>query len=239
MLPLAPPGGRVIGGQFAGSHVTKRKNGILSHFSVFRLDITMGTNIESVVEKVKIMSHICPWWAVPFTIDPPFRRFLHDPQKIVGPYLQSGMTALDVGCGVGYFSIPMAKIVGDQGKVIAVDLQQQMLDMLHRRAEKAGLASHIELHKCEENRLNIDVKADFALIFAMLHEVPDQHRLLSEVFGCLKPGGKLLLVEPPIHVSAKKFASEVAVAEEVGFQIIERPQLRWSKAVLFEKVEKH
>ena len=61
-------------------------------------------------------THVCPWWAVPFTIDPPFRRFLHDPQKIVGPYIKPGMTVLDVGCGVGYLSVPMARIVGDQGR---------------------------------------------------------------------------------------------------------------------------
>ena len=84
------------------------------------------------------MPHVCPWWSVPFTIDPPFRRLVHDPQKIVGPYVKPGMTVMDVGCGVGWFSIPMARMVGDQGKVIAVDLQPQMLDMLRRRAEKAG-----------------------------------------------------------------------------------------------------
>jgi ubiquinone/menaquinone biosynthesis C-methylase UbiE len=178
------------------------------------------------------MSYVCPWWAVPFTIDPPFRRWFHDPQKIVGPYVAPGMTVLDIGCGVGWFSIPMAGMVGAGGKVVAVDLQQQMLNMLRRRAEKAGVAARIELHKCEQNRLGVQVEADFALIFAMLHEVPDQGRLLGEVRDCLKPGGKLLLAEPPIHVTAKKFAGEVKVAEETGFQIVERPKLRWSHAVV-------
>ena len=88
--------------------------------------------------------HVCPWWSVPFTINTPLRRLLHDPQKIVGPYVKPGMTVMDVGCGVGWFSIPMARMVGDHGKVIAVDLQQQMLDMLRRRAEKAGVAARIE-----------------------------------------------------------------------------------------------
>ena len=99
------------------------------------------------------MSHVCPWWSVPFTIDPPFRRLVHDPQKIVGPYVKPGMTVMDVGCGVGWFSIPMARMVGDQGKVIAVDLQPQMLDMLRRRAEKAGMADRIRLHHCQQDRL--------------------------------------------------------------------------------------
>jgi ubiquinone/menaquinone biosynthesis C-methylase UbiE len=180
-------------------------------------------------------SYVCPWWAVPFTIDPPLRRWIHDPQKIVGPYVKPGMTVMDIGCGVGYFSIPMARMVGERGKVIAVDLQPQMLEMLKRRAEKAGVAARIEPHKCEQNRLGVDAKVDFALVFAMLHEVPDAARLLGEVYNCMKPGGRLLLAEPPIHVSGKTFANEAAVAEGVGFRIVERPRLRWSHAVLFEK----
>jgi hypothetical protein len=72
-------------------------------------------------------------------------------------------------------------------------------------------------------------------LFAMLHEVPDPVRLLGEVYHCLKPGAKLLLGEPPLHVSRKTFAQEVAAGEEVGFQVLQRPQLRWSHAVLFAK----
>jgi ubiquinone/menaquinone biosynthesis C-methylase UbiE len=181
------------------------------------------------------MPYVCPWWAVPFTIDPPFRRFLHNPEAIVGPYIKPGMSVLEVGCGVGYFSIPMATMVGEKGKVIAVDLQFQMLEMLKRRAEKAGVADHIELIKCEQDRLGIDVEADFALVFAMLHEVPDQARLLGEMSNCLKDGGKLLLAEPPIHVTVKKFEKEVSVAQEVGFKMIERPRVRWSHAALLGK----
>jgi ubiquinone/menaquinone biosynthesis C-methylase UbiE len=182
-----------------------------------------------------MVAYVCPWWSVPLTIDLPFRRLLHDPQKIVGPYVKPGMTVMDVGCGVGWFSIPMARMVGDHGKVIAVDLQPQMLDMLLRRAEKAGVAARIEMHRCERDRLGVDAEVDFALVFAMLHEVPDQCRLLGEIRDCLKPGGKLLLAEPPIHVSGKAFANEVAIAEKVGFQVVERPQVRWCHAVVSMK----
>jgi ubiquinone/menaquinone biosynthesis C-methylase UbiE len=193
---------------------------------------------DAALAKVNPMaSYVCPWWAVPFTIDTPFRRLLHDPQKIVGPRVKPGMTVMDVGCGVGWFSIPMAGMVGEQGKVIAIDLQQQMLDMLRRRAEKAGVADRIRLHRCEKDRLGIAVEADFALVFAMLHEVPDPNRLLGEIFNCLKPGGKLLLAEPPIHVSGKTFARETAAAEEVGFQVVEQPHVRWSHAVVLGKIE--
>ena len=191
----------------------------------------MGTPFE----ESRMAGYVCPWWAASLTIDIPLRRWLHDPQKIVGPYVQPGMTVLDVGCGVGWFSIPMARMVGDRGKVIAVDLQRQMLGRLRRRAEKAGVAGRIELRKCRQDRLGINVEADFALAFAMLHEVPDQRRLLGEIHDCLKPDGHLLLVEPPIHVSANQFAGEVAIAEEAGFRTIEQPRVRWCRAVLLEK----
>jgi 2-polyprenyl-3-methyl-5-hydroxy-6-metoxy-1,4-benzoquinol methylase len=180
-------------------------------------------------------SYVCPWWAAGITINNPVRRLLHNPERIVGPYVAPGMTVLDIGCGVGWFSIPMAAMVGDQGRVIALDLQPQMLEMLRRRAEKAGVAERIERRPCEKDRLGVETEADFALIFAMLHEVPDPCRLLGEVYGCLKPGGKLLLAEPPIHVSARAFADEVAAAEKSGFQIVDRPRLRWSHAVLCAK----
>lgn len=178
---------------------------------------------------------VCPWWAASLTIDIPLRRWLHDPQKIVGPYVKPGMTVLDVGCGVGWFSIPMARMVGDRGRVIAVDLQPQMLERVRRRAEKAGVAGRIELHHCRHDRLGVEVVADFALAFAMLHEVPDQRRLLGEIHACLKSGGSLLLAEPPIHVSAKKFAGEVAAAEDAGFRTLDRPRLRWCHAVVLRK----
>ena len=90
------------------------------------------------------MAHICPWWGGYF-IDNPLRRLLHNPEKIVGPYVQPGMTVMDVGCGMGFFSIAMAKMVGDSGRVIAVDLQQKMLDVLRQRATKAGVADRIRL----------------------------------------------------------------------------------------------
>ncbi len=179
--------------------------------------------------------YVCPWWAACFTIDIPLRKFVHDPLRIVGPYLKHGMTVLDVGCGVGWFSIPMAEMVGEDGKVIAVDLQQEMLDILGRRAERTVLGRRIRLHKCDQNHLGIDANIDFALVFAMLHEVPDQERMLGEIKDSLKPEGKLLLAEPPIHVSKKAFDNEVVVAQKVGFKLVEFPKVRWSHAVLLAK----
>lgn len=177
---------------------------------------------------------VCPWWGGYF-IDNPLRRLLHDPKKIVGPYVKPGMTVMDIGCGMGFCSISMAKMVGDNGRVIAVDFQQKMLDVLRRRAEKAGVADRITTHKCEQDRLGIEAHADFALAFMMVHEVPDQPRLLAEIYACLKPGGKLLVAEPKIHVPGPAFKQTVATAEELGFRVAEEPPVRWCRAVVLQK----
>jgi ubiquinone/menaquinone biosynthesis C-methylase UbiE len=181
------------------------------------------------------MAHVCPWWSAWFTIDNPVRRLLHDPEKIVGPYVRPGMTVLDVGCGRGWFTIPLARMVGSQGRVIAVDIQQQMLDVLQRRAEKAALADRIEIHKCRQDQLGVAAGLDFALAFAMVHEAPDQHRLLGEIYACLKPGGRLLVAEPRMHVPGRAFGRSVATAEELGFRVAQEPRVRWCRAVLLER----
>ena len=180
------------------------------------------------------MPHVCPWWGGYF-LDNPLRRLIHDSKKILGPYVKPGKTVMDLGCGMGLFSIPMARMVGDQGQVIAVDLQQQMLDTLRRRAERAGVTDLIETHKCEQNHLGVDAQADFALAFMMVHEVPDQRRMLSEIHDCLKPGGKLLVAEPKIHVPGRAFHKTVATAEEVGFRVADESRVHGCRAALLEE----
>jgi ubiquinone/menaquinone biosynthesis C-methylase UbiE len=165
----------------------------------------------------------------------PLRRLLHNPDKIVGPYVEPGMTSMDVGCGMGLFAIAMAKMVGDNGLVIAVDLQQKMLDVLRKRAERQGVADRIRTHRCEANRLGVEVPVDFALALMMVQEVPDQRQLLGEIHGCLKSGGKLLVAEPKIHVPGKAFGQTVAVAKELGFRSMEEPRVHGCRAVVFEK----
>jgi ubiquinone/menaquinone biosynthesis C-methylase UbiE len=182
------------------------------------------------------MAHICPWWGGYF-IDNWFRRILHNPAKIVGPYVNPGMTVMDVGCGMGMFSLAMARIVGAEGRVIAVDLQQKMLDVLRKRAEKAGVADRIRFCKCELNHLGIEEPVDFALAMMMIHEVPDQQRLLREIHGCLKPGGKLLVAEPKIHVPGKAFEKTMVLAAEIGLKVIEEPKVHGCRAVVFIKVK--
>ena len=179
-------------------------------------------------------AHVCPWWGGYF-IDNRLRRWLHKPERILAPYVQPGMTALDFGCGMGLFSIAMARLVGDAGRVIAADLQPQMLEVLSRRAAKAGLGVRICTHQCAADRIGIDQRLDFALAFYSAHEVPDLRRLLAEIHSLLVPQGRLLVVEPIGHVTARAFANMLALAKEVGFQARERPAMRLSRAVVLQK----
>lgn len=176
----------------------------------------------------------CPWWLL-FTFDNPFRKLVHQPKEILKTYVNPGDTVLDVGCGMGYFTLELAKMVGESGRVIAADLQSEMLAGLQKRVERADLLSRIQLHRTEQNRIGVDTPIDFALAFWMVHEVQDQTGFLQEIYGVLKPGGHLLIVEPWLHVSERAFAATLARAEEVGFHDGGNPRVGMSRAVLLQK----
>lgn len=179
-------------------------------------------------------AHLCPWWGGYF-IDNRFRRFLHDPEKILAPYVRQGMTAMDFGCGMGFFSIAMAKMVGADGRVIAVDLQQQMLDVLQKRAKRAGVAERIGAHRCGRDAIGIHDRLDFVLAFWSAHEAPNVRSLLIEVHRCLVNGGRLLVAEPWGHVSRAAFGGMIATAREIGLTLEKEPRLRLSRAASFIK----
>jgi ubiquinone/menaquinone biosynthesis C-methylase UbiE len=177
---------------------------------------------------------VCPWWLC-YSFDNPLRRLFHDPEPLLAPYVKPGMTAVDIGCGMGYFTIRLARITGPGGKVIAVDLQQRMLNALIRRAAKAGVADRIIPHRCQKESLGVEGPADFALAFWMAHEVTDKPRFFREIFALLKLGGRLLLVEPKYHVTLGGFNRALAACQEVGFRLLDEPAVALSRAVLMGK----
>lgn len=180
---------------------------------------------------------ICPWWLGYFLINP-LRRLIQNPEKLLQPFIKQDMTVLDVGPGMGYFTIPMAGLVGPKGKVVAVDLQQKMLDSLMRRARKAGVADRIDARLCTENSLNLEPyegKVDFALAFAMVHEVDDKAALLGQINRTLRSGGRLLISEPKLHVSEAAFEKTAIVARQAGFEVADRPRITWSRSAILTK----
>jgi ubiquinone/menaquinone biosynthesis C-methylase UbiE len=176
--------------------------------------------------------HVCPWWLIS-TFDNPLRRLVHKPEQILAGLVGEGETVLDIGCGMGYFSVPLARLVGPAGQVYAVDLQEKMLAGVARRAERAGMLDRIHLHQARPEGLGLLLRADLALAFWMLHEVPDQERFLSAVHNLLRQGGRFLLVEPVVHVSARAFQASVEQARSVGFVPVREVAIKWSRAVLF------
>jgi len=177
--------------------------------------------------------HICPWWLC-FTFDNPLRRLVHNPEAILGSVVHSGDTVLDVGPGMGYFTIPLAGLVGPSGRVIAADIQQKMLDAVLRRARRRGVADRIQIHLSTPESIGVDQKVDFVLAFWIVHEIADQASFFKQIRAILKPSRCLLLAEPVIHVTQRIFSRTLGAAKEMGLIVREEPRIRLSHSALLE-----
>jgi SAM-dependent methyltransferase len=182
-------------------------------------------------------NHVCPWY-IGYLLASPLRRLFQHPEKILSPYVKAGMTVLEVGPGMGFFSLPLAKLVGESGRVVCVDLQQKMIDNLRKRADKAGLLWRIETRLCAETSLQVgDFKEriGFALAFAVVHEIPDRKNLFMEIFDSLKKGGILLLSEPTGHVTKEEFDITLTLAKSVGFTFVDSLSIRKSHSAILKR----
>lgn len=176
--------------------------------------------------------HTCPVWFA-YTFDNPVRRLLHPPKRLFAGLVSEGQTALDIGCGMGHNALGLARLVGATGRVIAVDVQPGMLEVVRRRVERAGLAGRIELRQAQAGGMGLTERVDFALASWMVHEVRDKGALFREVRGLLKPEGRFLMTEPKVHVSAEAFEAEVGLALAAGLRVVGARRVALSRAVVF------
>lgn len=176
-------------------------------------------------------SPVCPV-ALAGHLDSQIRRWLQNPARLLKPYVREGMTALDFGCGPGFFTLDLARLVGPSGHVIAVDLQPGMLERVRLKIHGTELASRITLHQCQSDRLGISRPLDFVFAFYVIHELLDPAAFLAELRPLFRPGGQLLIVEPPLHVSRAAFAATLQVADQAGLRVLSRPRIRLNKAAL-------
>ena len=181
---------------------------------------------------------VCPWQAGNLLASSA-RKLIHNPHRILAPYITEGMTVMDVGCGMGYFTIPIAQMVKENGKVAAIDIQREMLEGMLMKAKKTGLENCIEPCLSGENGLNIgDLYGtiQFAILFMMLHEVPNRKHLVQEVSDALAQDGKILFAEPVFHVGKSSFEQSLQVFRKAGLTVKETPRIAFCRAVLLEKV---
>lgn len=183
------------------------------------------------------MKHVvCPWW-LGYLLVTPLRRLVQDPARILAPLVCEGMTVLEPGPGMGFFTLELARRVGPRGRVIAVDVQPRMLAALRRRAERAGLGSRIDTRQASEDSLNVDDltgMVDLVVAFAMVHEIGDPGLLFGQLRRTLAPGGKVLLAEPSGHVRQPEFDATIAAAERAGFRSTAGPEIWRSRTAILE-----
>jgi ubiquinone/menaquinone biosynthesis C-methylase UbiE len=168
----------------------------------------------------------------------PIRYLFETPARLMKGYVNQGMTVLDVGCGEGYYSLGMAQSVGPNGRVIAVDTQTEVLAALRRKAREAGLFERIETRLCSGQDLGIrdlSGEIDFALAVYVVHHATDVDSLMSDVERALRPGGKLLVVEPRHHASAAERESTETAAQIAGLVPVAYPRLKRDWAVILRK----
>ena len=175
--------------------------------------------------------HICPADKAG-GLDNSIRKLVQNPHKILKPFIKEGMTVLDVGCGPGYFSVEIAKILNGTGKLISADVQDDMLNIIRKKIKNTDLERRIELHKSDFEKIGVCEKVDFVLAFWMVHEVRNKKNFFEELSSILKPNGLIFIIEPKIHVSKKAFHEMVNMLKEMGFSIVETPKVFFSRTVV-------
>lgn len=186
----------------------------------------------------KMVQRVCPWW-LGYLLASPVRRWIAGSQeKLLAPYVNEGMTVLEPGPGMGFFTLSLARLAGPAGRVIAVDVQPKMLDGLRQRAQKSGLLERVETRLAQPDSMRLDDlngKVDFVLAFAVVHEMPSAERFFAEAAAALKPGGRLLFSEPAGHVTPQLFTAELDAARNAGLLPVSRPLIRRSVSALLRK----
>jgi ubiquinone/menaquinone biosynthesis C-methylase UbiE len=168
-------------------------------------------------------------------MDNPLRRWIYQPDKLFSPYIRPGMTALDIGCGWGVNSLSLARLTGPEGRVIAVDIQEKMLQALRRRALRAGLQDRIVARRCAPDSIGVTEHIDFAVAFWVMHEVPDALTLLKQLQPRIADSGKFLVVEPKLEVSEEAFSRFLELLPAAGFQLVAQPPISASRTALLAR----
>lgn len=161
----------------------------------------------------------CPvWLGWLVELDNPFTQTNRAEVIVRHLDLRPGMTVLDVGCGPGRLTIPLARQVGQHGEVVAMDIQPGML----RRAQEKARAAHLTNIRfvqagVGDGKLEHD-RYDRALLVTVLGEIPNRDAALKEIFAALKPGGILSVTEIIFDPHCQSHGTVRRLASAVGFR---------------------
>lgn len=182
---------------------------------------------------MKDKEHVCPVW-VGYLLANPIRKLIHNPYKILFPFVKEGMKVVEIGPGIGFYSIPMAEMVGVKGAIYCIDIQQTMLDKITLRTQRKGLQNiEVRLSDSESYKLsNLSGQIDFVLLFAVVHEVYNESRLFKEVAFSLKPGGRVLFAEPKGHVTESQVMKSISIAERYGLKKVQEYNINKCHSVI-------
>lgn len=150
--------------------------------------------------------------------DRTLRPLLYDPERIVRPFVGPGDRVADIGCGAGYFGPALSRLVGPRGELLLVDAQEEMVRRAveHTRADAEAFAP-ITGVIVSGGELQLPPDVDFALMSWMLHEVEEPEAHWRALRHSIRPAGKVLVTEPLLHVSARRWEQQLAPAERLGF----------------------
>lgn len=161
--------------------------------------------------------------------------------------IQPGWTICDLGCGSGYHALTMARTTGETGRILAVDVQQQMLDMLAARAEGRGLKNIKTILGAYHDPKLPPASCDLILLVDVYHEFSHPEHQLKAMHAALKPGGRVALVEyraedRKVPIKPEHKMSKAQIFKEwlpMGF-VVDREfdGLPWQHLILFRKPEK-
>jgi ubiquinone/menaquinone biosynthesis C-methylase UbiE len=160
--------------------------------------------------------------------------------------LKPGMNVCDMGCGNGYHTLPMAKAVAPAGKAYAVDIQQEMLDMLQERNTKEGVTNMELILGTEDDPKLPDSSCDLILLVDVYHEFSKPDIMLAAMKKALKPGGSIVLVEfreedPKVPIKPEHKMSKEQINKELsanGWKPVRSfEELPWQHMLWFSPVE--
>ena len=160
--------------------------------------------------------------------------------------LKEGMVVADVGCGNGYHSLMMAKLVGEKGKVLCVDIQQKMLDLLKRRAQKEGVKNFELIKGKYTDPMLPKGKVDLILLVDAYHEFTDPENMLKKMRDSLSEKGVIAIVEfrsedPKVPIKLDHKMSKAQITKEYeanGFKLVRSyDKLPWQHLMLFGKAK--